>query len=313
MFPLRSSDRITYKRTMQRQTREKNEWKLELIESLANANTRRNYQSVVDMLEDHFDGFTGKESTLELIRFVRKQQGKVSPQSLKQRVSVLKTIIEHARLAKIRSDNPVDRSWSPKVNIEVRPKCPSAQELKSLDNVLKNETGFLGARSKAIIALFRYEALRVHEVAGLNHPDFNYHKSGIELKVRGKGGFETSIQLYPQSCKLVNEYKKYIPIDERYGPFFIPCFELGKRLDTRSIRKVCTHLFKKAGWTKGLSCHSLRHYVCVQLLEAGVPITEVQRKLRHRFISSTFTYYSNVPSLRSTEKLSTAHKFLGGI
>lgn len=159
----------------------------------------------------------------------------------------------------------------------------------------------------------RYEGLRVHEVSGLNHEDFYHQRSKTELRVKGKGGYETTMELYPQTNTLIAEYKKYIASEYQTGAFFIPAFEPGRRLDTRSIRKTCNLLFAKAGWRDGLSCHSMRHLLSVTLLENGVPITQVQRKLRHRFISSTFSYYSDVPSLRNSEKLSTAHKFLGGI
>jgi len=299
---------------MKRRNLTKSAWKSELIEGIGNKNTRRNYQSVLDSLEGHFHPFKGSETALQLIRFIRAEQDKgISPQTAKQRLSVLNNIIGFAKKTSFRSDNPVERSWIPKIKIETKPKCPTKQELNSLNKSLEHQTGFLGSRDRCMIGLMRYEALRVHEVSGLNHEDIKYHRDGIELTVKGKGGYQTEMQLYPQSCKLIKDYKKFIPHDEQNGPLFIPLFQLGKRMDTRSIRKRCNQIFKDAGWRKGLSCHSLRHSLSIQLLENGVPITEVSRKLRHRFLSSTFSYYSDVPSLRSPEKINTAHKFLGGV
>ncbi|AGH95385.1 tyrosine-type recombinase/integrase [Pseudobdellovibrio exovorus] len=294
---------------MKRRKSTKPIWKSELIEGIGNQNTRRNYQSVLDSLEEYFRPFKGSETALQLIRFVRSEQGKgISPQTAKQRLSVLNNIVEFAKKSSVRGDNPVERSWVPKVKVDTKPKCPTKTELNNLDQVLNAQSGFLGARDNCMIGLMRFEALRVHEVSGLNHEDIKYHRDGIELKINGKGGYQTEMWLYPQSCKLINHYKKYIPADERQGPFFIPAYQLGKRLDSRSIRKRCNQLFKQAGWRKGLSCHSLRHQTAVTLLENGVPLTEVSRKLRHRFLSSTFSYYSDVPSLRNPKKINTAYK-----
>lgn len=298
---------------MKRCTQIEPNWKPELIESIGNENTRRNHKAVLDALGFYFKPFIGTESAIQLIRFVRSEQSKgISPQTARQRLSVLTGIIAFARKIGIRNDNPVERSWVPKVQIKVKPKCPTKDELVKLDKTINLQTGFLGARDRCMIGLMRFDALRVHEVAGLNHEDFIFNRNEIEVVIRGKGGYKSEMRLYPQSCKLIKEYRKFIPDDERRGPFFIPAFTLGARMDTRSIRKRCNQMFSEAGWRKGLSCHSLRHSLSVQLLENGVPLTEVSRKLRHRYLSSTFSYYSDVPSLRSPEKINTAYKYLGG-
>ncbi len=290
------------------------QWRSEMLEGTANINTRRNTRVLLAALDQHFNPFRGTESALQLIRFIRQQETLGNaPQTIRLKVSTLKRVIQFAMSHGIRDDNPVVPAWGPKGKISLKPKCPDKAELDSLKKVLNGQSGFVAARDKAIIAFMRFEGLRIFEVTNLKHEHFEQHQKQTSIKVAGKGGFLTQVQLWPQTIKIVGEYLQYIPRDLRRGHFFIPEFKPGKKMDTRSIRKRCEHLFKIAGWRKGLNAHSLRHLLATELIENGLPITDAQRKLRHRFVSSTFNYYSNVPSLRNPEKLETAHKFLGDL
>ena len=47
---------------------------------------------------------------------------------------------------------------------------------------------------------------------------------------------------------------------------------------------------KRSGVTRGASCHTLRHSFATHLLEAGVPITQVQEYLGHASVETTTIY-----------------------
>ena len=286
-------------------------WTDHLVLSLRSDNTRRNYRAAIRALQSDFPAFSGRESEQVLLRHVRRLQSQgLAPQSLRQRVGILKAIYNEAQRVGLRRDNPVRGDWCPQIRIEAPPRCPSRAELEQLDGVLKDISGFVGARDRAIVGLFRLEGLRIAEVAALRHDDLQLDSSPIMLCVRGKGGFVTTIELWKQSTTLLRAYLKWLPKPMHTGPLFIPAFAPGTGMDVRAIRKRFEQYAKRAHWRRGLGPHSLRHALAVTLLENGVPLTEVQRKLRHRFLQTTFHYYQNVPSMRNAAPMREAQKII---
>lgn len=286
-------------------------WTEDFLYSIPNLNTRRNYQSVLNTLKGHFPSVTGKESAKDLLLYVRAlQTNGMAPQSLRGHVSILRNLYSEFARRGIRRDNPVTHGWCPKVKIHTKPRCPDKPELDRLDKVLSEVEGFVGSRDRAIIGFMKFEGFRIFEVQNIKYEGLERQGGKWLLKVHGKGGFVTTVELWPQTIKLLNEYFEYIPRKYRHGSIFIPEFKPGKKMDVRTIRKRCDQYFRQSKWRKGLSPHSLRHALAVTLLENGVPLTDVQRKLRHRFLATTFWYYSDVQSMRSAQAIKDAPKLI---
>jgi integron integrase len=72
--------------------------------------------------------------------------------------------------------------------------------------------------------------------------------------------------------------------DERFGP------PTRFHLHESAIQRAVTEAGRKAGLTKRVGCHTLRHSFATHLLEAGYDIRTVQELLGHRDVSTTMIY-----------------------
>jgi integrase/recombinase XerC len=119
--------------------------------------------------------------------------------------------------------------------------------------------------------------------------------------VFGKGAKERNV---PVGDKCLVAIKNYI--DERRikgldcslnSPMFLNVH--GKRITSRGARKVLHNWFIKAGFTKKVSPHTLRHTFATHLLDHGCDIRSVQQMLGHANLSTTQIYtHVTLESLR---------------
>ena len=63
-----------------------------------------------------------------------------------------------------------------------------------------------------------------------------------------------------------------------------------KSYSLRSLQMIIKNAAKKAGITKRISCHTLRHSFATHLIESGSSVSEVQALLGHKSPETTFVY-----------------------
>jgi site-specific recombinase XerD len=171
----------------------------------------------------------------------------------------------------------------------------SAEELDRLINAPSgNDTRAL--RDKAILELLFSTGLRVSELASLPR-DINLKKD--EISVRGKGD-KIRVVFLSKGCKeaLKNYLNKRVDIDEALfvgiGLSKIPEEKRKKgktlRLTTRSIERIVKHYATKAGISKKVTPHVVRHSFATDLLENGADLRSVQALLGHSHIGTTQIY-----------------------
>jgi len=145
-------------------------------------------------------------------------------------------------------------------------------------------------RDKGILELLFSTGLRVSELCNLNR-DIDLKKD--ELSVRGKGEKIRVVFLSPESKDAVEEYlQKRTDIDEA---LFV---QLGRnkdeskslRLTSRSVERIVKHYAIKAGITKKVTPHVIRHSFATDLLENGADLRSVQALLGHAHIGTTQIY-----------------------
>ncbi|MCX6813879.1 MAG: tyrosine-type recombinase/integrase [Candidatus Azambacteria bacterium] len=163
-------------------------------------------------------------------------------------------------------------------------------ELERLLNA-PDESSFKALRDRAILELLFSTGLRVSELCALNRDSINL-KSG-EFAVRGKGD-KIRLVFLSETAKtaLKNYLEKREDVDEA---LFIrnvknPAKEDNLRLTTRSIERLVKHYAAKAGLSKKVTPHSLRHSFATDLLMNGADIRSVQALLGHSSITTTQIY-----------------------
>ncbi len=155
--------------------------------------------------------------------------------------------------------------------------APSENDIKSL-------------RDKAMLELLFSTGLRVSELCSLN-TDIDLSKD--ELSVRGKGDKIRVVFLSPAAKTAVKKYlDKRADMDEalfiQYGRSTKNKESL--RLSSRSVERIVKHHAIKAGISKKVTPHVIRHSFATDLLENGADLRSVQALLGHENISTTQVY-----------------------
>ncbi|MBI5400976.1 MAG: tyrosine-type recombinase/integrase [Candidatus Yonathbacteria bacterium] len=154
-----------------------------------------------------------------------------------------------------------------------------------------------GLRDRAILELFFSTGLRLSELCSLSR-DLNLNKD--EFSVRGKGEKVRVVFLSDSAKDAIQAYlKKRTDIDDalfvRQGlPLGIqkgrPLADTSQRLTPRSIERIVKFYATKAGISKKVTPHVLRHSFATDLLRNGADIRSVQMMLGHANISTTQIY-----------------------
>jgi site-specific recombinase XerD len=163
-----------------------------------------------------------------------------------------------------------------------------------LDRLLKATDGTeeKHLRDKAILELLFSTGLRVSELCSLNS---DIDLSRDELSVRGKGDKVRVVFISDEAKNALRAYlKARKDMDEA---LFVNIPIQGKdskrtpsRLTSRSVERMIKIYAAKAGITRKVTPHVLRHSFATDLLSNGADIRSVQQLLGHASINTTQIY-----------------------
>ena len=148
-----------------------------------------------------------------------------------------------------------------------------------------------GVRNKAILETMYSCGLRVSELVNLKISQF-YPDLGF-IRVTGKGDKERLIPIGNTAVKHIKIYLKtvrsHVPISAgQEDNLFLN--RRGSKLSRVMIFLLLKDLVKKAGITKVISPHTLRHSFATHLVEGGADLRAVQEMLGHESITTTEIY-----------------------
>lgn len=173
---------------------------------------------------------------------------------------------------------------------------------RSLDLITNEELSFLlnspkgndlkDLRDKAILELLFSTGLRVSELCSLSS-DINLKSD--ELSIRGKGG---KIRVVFISDEARNAVKKYLAARKDMNDSLFIQIENktnknnkdAKSLTKRSIERIVKQHAIKAGISKKVTPHVMRHMFATDLLSNGADLRSVQALLGHSSITTTQIY-----------------------
>jgi len=163
----------------------------------------------------------------------------------------------------------------------------SSAELDRLMNAPEKDN-IKGLRDKAIMELFFSTGLRLSELCSINR-DLDLSKD--EFSIRGKGEKVRVVFLSEQAKDSIHNYlKSRKDLDE---PLFIQFSHNGSksnRLTPRSVERIVKFYAIKAGISKKVTPHIIRHSFATDLLSNGADIRSVQMMLGHANIATTQIY-----------------------
>ncbi len=176
-----------------------------------------------------------------------------------------------------------------KMNVLEEIKIP--KKSKSLPKVLtKDEIRLLFQNTKhgrnRLMLQFMYgSGCRVSEVVKIKVEDLNMKERTATIR-SGKGDKDRFIIL---SKEWVSDMKRYLD-KKKIKSEFVFSKKNGKNLTTDTIQRIVRKAAKKAGITKHVTPHSLRHSYATHLLEAGTNIRYIQSLLGHSNLNTTQVY-----------------------
>lgn len=165
----------------------------------------------------------------------------------------------------------------------------SIDELDRLLKAPEDKKDLKSLRDKAILELFFSTGLRLSELCSLDR-DIDLSKD--EFSVRGKGEKVRVVFLSPSAKEAIKEYlKNRKDMDE---PLFVQYSRnkqsKNERLTPRSIERIVKYYAIKAGISKKVTPHVIRHSFATDLLSNGADIRSVQMMLGHANIATTQIY-----------------------
>jgi site-specific recombinase XerD len=166
----------------------------------------------------------------------------------------------------------------------------STEKSQKKDEATKQMAQERALRDHAMLQLFFSTGLRLSELSSLNR---DLDLSRDEFSIRGKGEKVRVVFLSDDAKAAIREYlAKRKDMDEA---MFIELSrnkakDGSRRLTPRSIERIVREIAMKAGISKKVTPHVLRHSFATDLLSNGADIRSVQMMLGHANIATTQIY-----------------------
>lgn len=140
-------------------------------------------------------------------------------------------------------------------------------------------------KSRALLMTIYAAGLRRSEVAGLRVRDIDSARMTITIH-QGKGRKDRVVMLSPVLLDTLRQYWR----QHKPKEWLFPGNNPGQPISGNDIFMVFHNAVRRAGITKKVSPHSLRHCFATHLLESGTDLRTIQILLGHRSLKTTARY-----------------------
>ena len=175
-------------------------------------------------------------------------------------------------------------------------RLPKALPLADVEAILEaagSAGTTLALRDRALLEVLYGTGARISEAVGLDVDDIDRVEAAVVL--RGKGGKERIVPIGSYALTAVDAYLTRarpelatVGTGERAGALFLNA--RGGRLSRQSAWTVLVKAADRAGVTRDVSPHTLRHSFATHLLEGGADVRVVQELLGHASVTTTQIY-----------------------
>jgi integrase/recombinase XerD len=169
-------------------------------------------------------------------------------------------------------------------------------EVEALFSVTEN------IKHKAILMITYSAGLRISEASCLKVTDIDSKRMMVRVE-QGKRNKDRYTILSQTALECLRQYwRKYRPKE-----WLFEGQKEGTHIGLTAIQQIFVAAKKRAGITKPISVHSLRHAFATHLIEAGTSLHHVQLLLGHRSPTTT-TVYLHVSKLNLSQVTSPLDK-----
>jgi len=155
-----------------------------------------------------------------------------------------------------------------------------------------------GVRNRAIISLLYFSGLRISEALALKPADVDLSTGKVDV-LRGKGSKRRTVALHAMAHDAIN---LWLDVRKEYanGHHNLFCTLKGDPVSANYVREMLPRMAKRAGITKRVHPHGLRHSHAYMLAMKKLPIHAIQGQLGHANAAITSLYINH---LAPTERM----------
>lgn len=185
------------------------------------------------------------------------------------------------------TDNPSDAVEAPKLG-KYLPAVLSVDEVESLIAAVDLNSAF-GKRDRALLETLYGLGLRVSEATSLKISNIWFDQGFVS--VIGKGDKQRLVPLGDMARDAICDYLEVRePAADRESSDILFLNRFGRALTRVAVFKMIKTYAVKAGISKEISPHTLRHSFATHLIENGADLRSVQEMLGHESILTTEIY-----------------------
>ena len=213
----------------------------------------------------------------------------LAPRSVARAIACVRGLYKFLLVEKRVSADPAEDLRAPRA----WPALPKYLDLDEVDRLLAQPDTSTprGVRDKALIELLYATGLRVTELLSLKAADINL--TAGYLTCIGKGDKERIVPLGESAADWVRRYiaeARPALLKSRKSNWLFVNAKGGTQLSRVGFWKVLKEYGIKAGVSRDLSPHVLRHSFATHLLERGADLRAIQMMLGHADLSTTQIY-----------------------
>jgi integrase/recombinase XerD len=231
-------------------------------------------------------------------------EGGAKPRSTARQLSSFRRFYRYLLREGVIVQDPTVDIAMPKIG-RALPQSLTEDEVEAL-LAAPNVTEPLGHRDRAMLEVLYATGVRVSELINLRMTQLNLNQ-GV-LRIIGKGDRERLIPLGDEAQDWLREFINGPRVEillERQTDFLFPT-RRGDRMTRQAFWHIIKRYARKAGITKKLSPHTVRHAFATHLLNNGADLRVVQLLLGHSDVSTT-QIYTHVARERMKELHSRHH------
>jgi integrase/recombinase XerD len=178
----------------------------------------------------------------------------------------------------------------------------SIEEIQSLYQA--TDQGPFGLRDRAMLTVYYGCGIRLSEGGRLNTDDVLFERGLLHVR-KAKNGHERYIPMTKTAMSYLHGYitigRAAMLADRSHHKQLFISYR-GSALSTESLYCSLVALCKKAGITKQVGMHTLRHSIATHLLQKNMDLDKIALFLGHRCLDST-QIYTHIAGEESVENL----------
>ncbi len=213
----------------------------------------------------------------------------LSATSQARMISGIKAFFKYLLLEDILQKSPAQMLTTPRLGR----KLPEVLKVEEIDRMLAlvDLSQPQGQRNKTIIEVMYGSGLRVSEATELKISDIFFKEEF--MRITGKGNKQRIVPMGGPAAREVKSYlahhRIHIPVQKGFEDHVF-LNRRGRKLSRVMIFHIIRELGEKAGISKTISPHTLRHSFATHLVEGGADLRAVQDMLGHESITTTEIY-----------------------